>query len=834
MKIIFSGGGTGGHIFPAIAIADKVKALVPEADIRFVGALGRMEMDKVPAAGYPIEGLWISGIQRKLTLQNLLFPFKLLSSLWKANRILKRERPDVVVGTGGYASGPLLRRAAALGIPTLIQEQNAYAGLTNKWLAERADRICVAYPGMDKYFPASKLLEAGNPVRESLLAEQTDSRVAKTELGFDPDQPLVFVTGGSLGARTLNQALGAATETLAGHPVQVLWQCGKIYEEEYAQSATAQLPNVQLTAFVGRMDLAYAAADVIICRAGALTIAEICLLGKLAILVPSPNVAEDHQTKNALALVEREAALMVKDKDAVDKLMMQTLQVIKNLAGHQHLAVNAQGMGYPQATDTIAHEVIKLGGTVVKPSAKTTTSEVMLDEIKSVYFIGIGGIGMSAIARYFNSRGVKVAGYDRTSTELTKTLETEGMTIRYAEDVSSLPEDVDVIVYTPAVPATHTELQWYREQGYPVYKRSQVLGVISEGMRTVAIAGTHGKTTTSTLTTHLLRSGGVDCNAFLGGVARNFSSNFVSGDTDWVVVEADEYDRSFLTLHPDIAVITSMDPDHLDIYGDEQTLLETGFLAFAKQLKAGGKLLVRTGLEHHFAADQRVETFGIEAGDYQAKNLRVEDGYFVFDFQSTEHSINGLQHPHPGRHNVLNALASIAIALQLGASAEQVKAGLLAFLGIGRRFEFIIREPKLAFIDDYAHHPEELQAAIGAARELYPDRKLTGIFQPHLFSRTKDFAEGFGAALDQLDEILLLDIYPAREEPIPGITSATIAGHMKNEKRTLLTKAEVLDQLAQREIEVLLTLGAGDIDTLVTPIGELLQARLLEQNQANG
>lgn len=446
-----------------------------------------------------------------------------------------------------------------------------------------------------------------------------------------------------------------------------------------------------------------------------------------------------------------------------------------------------------------------------------------LDNIHSIYFVGIGGIGMSALARYFSGRGVKVAGYDRTETTLTKTLVSEGISVRYTAEVATLPQDVDLVVYTPAVPANQAELVWFREQGYPVLKRSAVLGIISKGMRTVAIAGTHGKTTTSTLTTHLLRSGGVDCNAFLGGVARNFSSNFVEGTSEWVVIEADEFDRSFLTLHPDLATIMSLDADHLDIYGDEASMMETGFLAFAKQLEPGGELLVKAGLESSFAGlASKVSTFGIETGDAQAQNLRVEDGFFVFDYQSGATLIKGLRHPHPGRHNVENALAAITVALRVGVAPAAIAEGLLSFRGIGRRFEFHIREKELVYIDDYAHHPTELAAAIGAARELYPGKKLTGIFQPHLFSRTRDFVEGFAAALDLLDEALLLDIYPAREEPIPGVDARLIYQHMKNKDCQLLSKSEVLETLAAMDIEVLMTLGAGDIDTLVDPIKEQL------------
>lgn len=445
-----------------------------------------------------------------------------------------------------------------------------------------------------------------------------------------------------------------------------------------------------------------------------------------------------------------------------------------------------------------------------------------LENIHSIYFIGIGGIGMSAIARYFNHNGVKVAGYDRTPTPLTDALIAEGMDVRFEESVASLPTGIDLVVYTPAVPDTHTELQWFRAQDFPVYKRSQVLGVISKSLKTVAVAGTHGKTTTSTLTTHILRSAGIDCNAFLGGVARNFASNFVSGTSPWVVVEADEYDRSFLTLHPDLALIMSMDADHLDIYGDEEQLLETGFKAFAKQMKPNGKLWVKAGLESAFENIAQVQTFGIEEGTHQARNLRVEDGYFVFDYYSPSHQIEALRHPHPGRHNVENALGAISIALELGGKPDRIREGLLEFKGIGRRFEFVIREDDLVFIDDYAHHPTELKAAIQASRELYPERKLTGIFQPHLFSRTRDFVDGFAEALDQLDEVILLDIYPAREEPIAGVSSQMILDRMKHKQAVILQKEAVVEALANRDVEVLMTLGAGDIARLVEPIKTLL------------
>ncbi|AEE49050.1 UDP-N-acetylmuramate--L-alanine ligase [Haliscomenobacter hydrossis] len=447
-----------------------------------------------------------------------------------------------------------------------------------------------------------------------------------------------------------------------------------------------------------------------------------------------------------------------------------------------------------------------------------------LQDIKRLYFIGIGGIGMSAIARYFLQRGVEVHGYDRTSTELTRALEAEGMQVHYDEDVNKIPAGVDLVVYTPAVPTSHAEYQYFLTQGTPIKKRAEVLGIISRGMKTVAIAGTHGKTTTSSLTAHLLRSTGVDCTAFLGGIARNFESNYVLGSSEWVVVEADEFDRSFLHLHPDIASIMSMDADHLDIYGDAETLLNTGFKAFAKQIKPGGTLWLQHNLTTHFDATTAYRSFGVEGGDYQAHNIRVEKGYFVFDYLSPEREIKGLRMPLPGRHNIENATVAMSIALQLGASDEALRDGLEAFRGVKRRFEIIHRDEEVAFFDDYAHHPTELNAAIGAARELFPAARITGVFQPHLYSRTRDFAEGFAEALDGLDEIYLLDIYPARELPIPGVSSEMLVKLMRNPNVHLITKAELLPALQKNKPEVLLTLGAGDIDTLVEPIGNWLKS----------
>lgn len=360
MKIIISGGGSGGHIFPAIAIAEALQARQPETELLFVGARGRMEMEKVPQAGYPIEGLWISGLQRRLTLDNLSFPFKVISSLRRSRQLLREFQPDAAVGTGGYASGPLLYAAARHGLPTLIQEQNAYAGLTNKLLAGRVDKVCVAFPGMERYFPADKLVLTGNPVREVIQNARPDRAMAAAHFGLRPDRPTLLIVGGSQGAGTLNEAIAGATERIERAGLQIIWQCGTYYADRYRDCASAKLETVKLLPFVDRMELAYAASDLVACRAGALTIAELCLLGKASILVPSPNVAEDHQTTNARALLERQAAVLLPDAQARAELLPLTEALLADPAGLARIGANAREMAQPGAAENIADEVMRL------------------------------------------------------------------------------------------------------------------------------------------------------------------------------------------------------------------------------------------------------------------------------------------------------------------------------------------------------------------------------------------------------------------------------------------------------------------------------------------
>ncbi len=448
-----------------------------------------------------------------------------------------------------------------------------------------------------------------------------------------------------------------------------------------------------------------------------------------------------------------------------------------------------------------------------------------LEHIQKVYLVGIGGIGMSGLARYFNRRGCVVAGYDKTKTALTNELESEGIHIIFNDDVAEIHPDflmhdpTTLIIYTPAIPKDSNIYHFFTTYDFIIRKRSQVLGIISEGSYTIAVAGTHGKTTTSSIIAHMLKHSGYDCSAFLGGIAANYQSNVLFGDNNVMVIEADEFDRSFLTLHPDIAIITSMDADHLDIYGDKNHL-EESFRLFASQIKRAGKLIYK----YNLPIKKDGFTYGINStsSDYTAHNIRIEKGQYIFDFKNGNVSIHDIKLGIAGLHNIENATAAIIVGLILEIPTEKIKAAMADFKGVKRRFEYIVRNDKHIFIDDYAHHPEELKACLNSVRQLYPSRKITTVFQPHLYTRTRDFAEGFSEALSLCDELILLDIYPARELPIEGVSSEMLMDDVTIENKMLCSKQELMDVLAKKEIDVLVTLGAGDIDTFVEPIKSML------------
>lgn len=456
-----------------------------------------------------------------------------------------------------------------------------------------------------------------------------------------------------------------------------------------------------------------------------------------------------------------------------------------------------------------------------------------LSDIQKVYFIGIGGIGMSALARYFKSLGKDVSGYDRTETALTLQLTAEGINIHYTDDVDLAPKDADIVVYTPAIPKDHVELLYYQQHHYDLLKRSDVLGMITRSSFNICVAGTHGKTTITTMIAHILRDTGYGCNAFLGGIAANYNSNFWSSANNVCVVEADEYDRSFLKLSPDIAVISAMDADHLDIYGTAEEMEKT-FIDFSTKIKKGGTLFSKYGLkrnaelkgDHHFTYNLQNEK-----ADVYVKNVKMDNGGYAFDIRLPEKLISDIRLNMGGLHNVENASVAIAIAASLGIKEQKIKVAVAGFKGVKRRFEYIVPvgEGSIVYVDDYAHHPAELEALLSGAKALFPEKKCTIVFQPHLFSRTKDFADEFAKSLDLADEIILLPVYPARELPVEGVTSEIILNRMKNLNKWLKTKEELIGwiekEYKQNKNALLITAGAGDIDKLIEPIKHAIAAK---------
>jgi UDP-N-acetylmuramate--alanine ligase len=472
-----------------------------------------------------------------------------------------------------------------------------------------------------------------------------------------------------------------------------------------------------------------------------------------------------------------------------------------------------------------------------------------LARISYVYFLGIGGIGMSALARFFRASGKVVGGYDKTRSALTDELEQEGMLIHFEENVYRIPaafkeaekEEV-LVVWTPAIPEDHAELDWFRAYGYNIQKRAQVLGLITDATRTFAVAGTHGKTTTTTLAAHLLRSGGVDCSAFLGGISGNYHTNLLLGNNlgkenvpmeqNVVVVEADEYDRSFLWLHPAAAIVTSVDADHLDIYGDENEM-HNAYRQFISQVSE--KLVTKKSVLETLGLSkaEKFTSYSLDdtTADSFAENIRVENGYYTFDLVIDGQKISNLRLGLPGRHNLENAVAAATVARFAGVDDESLRLGLESFRGVARRFDYHVRSSEVVYIDDYGHHPAELQACISSVRELYPEKKITGIFQPHLYSRTRDFADEFAQSLGLLDDVVLLDIYPAREKPIAGVTSSMLLQKINAPRKTIYKKEELVEKIMTHDFDVLLTMGAGDIDRMVKPLTAALKMKFSLQEE---
>lgn len=821
LKIIVSGGGTAGHIYPALAVAEMLRERGHE--ILFVGALGKMEMERVPAAGFEIIGLPVAGLKRKFTLSNVGVLCKMARGVFMANRIIRRFKPNVVVGFGGYASAPIVMAAQRKGIKTIIQEQNSYAGKANRMLAKKACAICCAYEGMDRFFDAEKIVVTGNPLRIVPTIDYEMKNQALEHFGLARGKKVALITGGSLGTRTLNEAMIEELEHGHRNDVQALWQTGKIYHQEMKQRLEKLGRNVTAVKqvdFIDRMDYAYAMADMVICRAGASTISELQLLGKPAIFVPSPNVAEDHQTKNAMALVDVGAAVMVKDDEAVEKLFRVAEELIFDDQKLEQLSKNIKAMAKPDAT----MDVVKI-------------IEGIENVEKNIFFIGIGGIGMSALARFFKHDGYNVAGYDLTKTRLTEELKNEGIDVIYDDDSSLIgtefkDKNTTKVIYTPAIPKTNDILKFYQTKDFNVIKRSQALGILCNDKFLMAVAGTHGKTTTSSMATHFMRVATDEGSAFLGGIAKNFDSNVVTGLGDKMVVEADEFDRSFLQLTPNNAVITAADPDHLDIYGTAEEF-KHGFEQFIEKVKPNGRVIVKKGVELNVKReDIALYSYSLNdcSTDYHAVDLNCNKaGQYEFDLVTPSRTIEGCRLGVPGLINVENCIAAVALIDDIVFDKAKFRTAIASYCGVARRFDMWVNCPNGIYMDDYAHHPDELKAMINSVRDMFPQRHLTVVFQPHLYSRTRDFADQFAASLSLVDKVILLPIYPARELPIKGVTSQIILDKITCDKE-IVEKERLNDRIGQIDFDILVTAGAGNIDQHCAEIAEIVKNRVEKTN----
>lgn len=456
-----------------------------------------------------------------------------------------------------------------------------------------------------------------------------------------------------------------------------------------------------------------------------------------------------------------------------------------------------------------------------------------IKDIKAVYFVGAGGIGMSAIARYFIHRGIVVAGYDKTPSNLTKQLEKEGMLIHYTEDVTEIPHACKdpktcLVIYTPAIPAEHKELVFFREGGFEIQKRAQVLGTLTRTHKGLCVAGTHGKTTTSTMCAHIMHQSSIDCNAFLGGISKNYGTNYILSDnSDYVVIEADEFDRSFHWLRPWMSVITATDPDHLDIYGTKEAYLES-FRHYTELIQPGGALIIHTGLEMKPNVQEGVKVYeySLDKGDFHAENIKIDNGNITFDFISPIECVKNVELGNPVPINIVNGVAAMAMAQLNGCTAEELRYGMATYRGVDRRFDFALKNDRHVLISDYAHHPKEIFQSAKSIKQLYSNRKITAIFQPHLYTRTRDFYKDFADALSQLDEVILCDIYPAREQPIPGVTSKLIYDNLaEGVEKSMVKTDEVLNLVKSRDFDVLVILGAGDLDNQVPKIAKILESK---------
>jgi UDP-N-acetylmuramate--alanine ligase len=872
--VVFAGGGTGGHLYPALALAEELVRQRPDVRPFFFGARRGIEARVLPERGLENRLLPVRGIGRGEWWSNLAVPFALASSLGTTIGIHRRIRPELVVVTGGYAGAPAGLVAAGLGTPLVLQEQNAWPGVTTRFLSRWATQIHLAFPeALAELPPRARTVAqvSGCPIR-ALPDATPDRHDALVGLGLDPQQRLLLLIGGSQGSLALNDLMLEAVRSAAAGshaPLdgwQLLWMTGPAHHSSIIVelSALGDPAWVRAVPYIEDVPLVLGVTDLALSRAGAMTTAEISAWGVPAILVPLPTAAANHQELNARALQRAGAAMHLEQEGLTAGTLWST---IAGLAGDRQaratMSERARHRSRPDATSLIVRDMVGLlpdlpsqGVQTVDPGSgsherdlrppneqdQRSSNERDLRRLSNegrIHLMGVGGAGMCALAELFVKHGGSVSGCDLRPGSTTDRLRTMDVEIHEGHEESHVQGAVALIV-SAAVPRDHPEVQAALEQGIPVFKRAEALGQWVNRGRVLAVAGTHGKTSTTAMTTEILVAAGMDPTGFVGGRVHAWGGNLRSGG-DLFVVEADEYDRSFLELKPTVAVVTNVEADHLDIYGAFQGVLDA-FNEFLDGLSGNGYAVICTDdpgasrLVTDLALNlaSRVRTYGLESGS-QVRAVDVEASPVGMDFRVMEDGVDcgTFRLPVPGVHNLRNALGAATAARCFGVDWDAVREGLTAYRGVERRFDTVGLEKDILIVDDYAHHPSEIQATLAAARGAYPSRRIVAVFQPHLFTRTRDFAEEFGQTLAEADSIWVTDVFPAREAPIEGVTGEMVALAAGRAGGDVCYHADV-DTLADTVLmelaagDLLLTMGAGSIDNVAREV----MARLKEISHA--
>lgn len=770
MKILISGGGTGGHIYPALSIADEIKKILPDADIVYVGTAAGLEKDIVPRYGYPMRYIEVAGFRRSLSFDTLRSIYLLHKGLKQAKELIEEEKPDLVIGTGGYVCGPIVYQAAKAGIVTCIQEQNALPGVTNKILARMVNRVLLGYEEARKYFPAKKdVIYTGNPIRAEILEQ--DREKSYRELRLDPKLKTILVFGGSRGAKSINTAMVDVELQLSKrNDVQVLHATGEANYTDHMKALGAKggvKDNVHVVPYLHNMPSALAVADLVVCRAGAIGLAEIMAKGIPAILIPFPFATGNHQEFNARALENKGAAKVILDKELTGKILLKQIQeLFDNQDFLQDMHMAALGEGKPKAGQDIADRVMSC----------------LFDSYKCFHFVGIGGAGMSAIASVLLSKGYKVQGSDLNGGEIVSRLIGQGAKIKIGHAAENI-EEADCIVLSTAIHQDNPEVVAAKEKGLPIFHRSHLLSWLVNGKDGVTVAGAHGKTTTTSMLSYIANKAEIGATALIGGDVAQLGGNAMAGDGNYVIAEADESDGSFLKFKPQIAVVTNIEDDHLDHYGTEENIY-LAFRDYVRNIKDGGRAILCIDnpkvrrMIGELTGSLPIVTYGLSDGEYRAVDIEFKGVGSSYTLLHYGNEVAHIELSVPGIHNVQNSVGAFAAAESMGIAKETIIEALKEFGGTKRRFETKAKVDGIWFVDDYAHHPTEIKAVLKAAKET-GSKRIVVCFQPHRYTRTKLLMEEFLHAFDDCDLLAVTDVYAASEDPIEGGTSDVLVKNIK-------------------------------------------------------